>query len=98
MISTSNATAVPPGQPGHNQIYKIKPLLNSLEDRFVAIYALLQLINNFCCSKEVLCFDSLFLVSVSPMGLNFTSCVKLQLDTPKNSLCMLQNVQTIFLS
>eukprot|EP00079_Xenopus_tropicalis_P036071 XP_017949842.1 PREDICTED: piggyBac transposable element-derived protein 4-like [Xenopus tropicalis] len=34
----NNATAVPPNEPGHDRLHKLRPLINSLSERFAEMY------------------------------------------------------------
>ncbi|XP_041423567.1 piggyBac transposable element-derived protein 4-like [Xenopus laevis] len=49
----NNATAVPPNEPGHDRLHKLRPLINSLSERFREVYAPSQ---NICIDESLLLF------------------------------------------
>nr|BAF82022.1 piggyBac transposase Uribo2 [Xenopus tropicalis]BAF82023.1 piggyBac transposase Uribo2 [Xenopus tropicalis]BAF82024.1 piggyBac transposase Uribo2 [Xenopus tropicalis]BAF82025.1 piggyBac transposase Uribo2 [Xenopus tropicalis] len=49
----NNATAVPPDQPGHDRLHKLRPLIDSLSERFAAVYTPCQ---NICIDESLLLF------------------------------------------
>nr|BAF82021.1 piggyBac transposase Uribo1 [Xenopus borealis] len=48
-----NAAAVPPNEPGHDRLYKLRPLIDSLSQRFAEVYTPSQ---NICVDESLLLF------------------------------------------
>ena len=76
---------IPHGQPGHDKLYKVRPLIESLNTAFRDIYyptCELSVEERMVGFKDCLCFKQYLPLKPTKWGIKLGYYVKLNLDTP----------------